>query len=69
VAELSGGRIRRGDTILAIQGEKVTSRQDLIRLASKLRSAPVVDVQVRSPQGVVQVVRIAVPGIAGAVAQ
>jgi hypothetical protein len=67
VAELSGGRIHRGDTILAIHGEKVTSRQDLIRLASRWRGAPAVDVQVRSPLGSVQVIRIAVPAIGGSV--
>ncbi len=69
VAELSGGRIRRGDTILAIQGQKVNGRQDLIRLAPKARRASAVDVQVRSPQGLVQVVRIAVPRIAGGALQ
>lgn len=68
-AELSGGRIHRGDTILAIHGEKVASRQDLIRLASRWRSASAVNVQIRSTFGGVQVVRIAVPAITGALKQ
>lgn len=55
--------------ILAIHGERVASRQDLIRLAGRWRSEPAVDLQIRSTFGSVQVVRIAVPAITGVVTQ
>jgi hypothetical protein len=58
---LSGGRVRRGDVILAVNGEKVSSREDLLRLAAKWRRASSIEVRVRDTSGGDRLVRLDVP--------